>query len=512
MNTPLTALELAWQRTLREWQIRATVEECLQEMVQDIDVANRLEEQLRTTEEVSQLKRQVLEYEIALEEARAVQNQTTQSQRELADRLVRELWTLSQRIGQWKTTEEKYDRMLIQYDETVARMLQLEDDLQDAKQQVQSLGALTQQENPTPLTAPSTTATITTAATAVIGATQAPGTASSTTEPMVLDNAAAATTPTPITQTESEPKTTIPTESNVVESNIEIMAPPRQPAATIVAIPETPPRDNPDNNNNNNNAKTKGIETNLPSSTNEPAAVLVEEDSSESPPGLETLDNKTLMVVFAYLDALDILNTAQINISMYSRVDTLFGLGGHHDTSGDGDNSTIATNDTAFHHTASTHTEPASSLPPPPRPRHCNRKHSHKHRSGRELPQRPTLICPRIAHTHQLGRQRQLLPPPPPPQPQLHHRPSLPQPHNPDHPMFVRGAIPVSLAQYWVAPPVVLEEVQWQPVRGFVIFLICWHNRVGPNPTQRFHDWVGPDHHRVFIEMPHPSPPIPHPP
>jgi hypothetical protein len=51
------------------------------------------------------------------------------------------------------------------------------------------------------------------------------------------------------------------------------------------------------------------------------------------------------MQVFAYLDALDILNTAQVNISMYSCVDSLFGLGG-----GDGqdeedtlDKSTIAT-------------------------------------------------------------------------------------------------------------------------------------------------------------------------
>ena len=46
------------------------------------------------------------------------------------------------------------------------------------------------------------------------------------------------------------------------------------------------------------------------------------------PPTLDTLNGKVLAEIFEFLDAVEILNTAQINITMYSRVDALFGLSG----------------------------------------------------------------------------------------------------------------------------------------------------------------------------------------
>ena len=72
---------------------------------------------------------------------------------------------------------------------------------------------------------------------------------------------------------------------------------------------------------------TKVASTTAASSSQAPvpaaAAAVVELDQNqdEDPPRLETLDTPALMHVFAFLDALDILNTAQVNISMYSRVD-----------------------------------------------------------------------------------------------------------------------------------------------------------------------------------------------
>ena len=46
------------------------------------------------------------------------------------------------------------------------------------------------------------------------------------------------------------------------------------------------------------------------------------------PPTLQSLNSTTLMSIFEFMDALDIVNLAQTNVLMYSKVDSLFGLGG----------------------------------------------------------------------------------------------------------------------------------------------------------------------------------------
>uniref|UniRef100_A0A7S4I957 Uncharacterized protein n=1 Tax=Odontella aurita TaxID=265563 RepID=A0A7S4I957_9STRA len=48
----------------------------------------------------------------------------------------------------------------------------------------------------------------------------------------------------------------------------------------------------------------------------------------EGQPALESMPEYALMRIFGYLEAFDILSTAQVNVTIYSRVDTLFGLGG----------------------------------------------------------------------------------------------------------------------------------------------------------------------------------------
>ena len=49
----------------------------------------------------------------------------------------------------------------------------------------------------------------------------------------------------------------------------------------------------------------------------------------KEPPSFASLQESDLMRVFGCLDAFDILSTAQVNVALYSRVDTLFGLGGN---------------------------------------------------------------------------------------------------------------------------------------------------------------------------------------
>lgn len=64
-----------------------------------------------------------------------------------------------------------------------------------------------------------------------------------------------------------------------------------------------------------------------PTGESEPVAENVT-PKAEAPPALESMPEYALMRIFGYLEAFDILSTAQVNVMLYSRVDLLFGLGG----------------------------------------------------------------------------------------------------------------------------------------------------------------------------------------
>mmetsp|Transcript_27008 Transcript_27008/g.33338 ORF Transcript_27008/g.33338 Transcript_27008/m.33338 type:complete len:707 (+) Transcript_27008:267-2387(+) len=49
---------------------------------------------------------------------------------------------------------------------------------------------------------------------------------------------------------------------------------------------------------------------------------------SRPPPTIQSLNNSILMHIFEYMDAIDIVNMAQTSVLMYSKVDSIFGLGG----------------------------------------------------------------------------------------------------------------------------------------------------------------------------------------
>ena len=70
--------------------------------------------------------------------------------------------------------------------------------------------------------------------------------------------------------------------------------------------------------------------------------VTLDENAENDTPNLISLETEILMRIFGFLDALDILNTAQVNVSMYSRVDSLFGFSPQAQSE---DTSTIATSE-----------------------------------------------------------------------------------------------------------------------------------------------------------------------
>jgi len=336
-----TQIEAALLQTVTDLQIRSEIQDCLAEIVTDVEIAVQLDTQLTVHSTVTELRLRLQQQERALEEARAVQKERCHTQSDLADALVQELWALSQEMGALQLVKEEHEKLVVDYNEVSARLFQTEEDLHEAQHQVAT--AATRQR--------SGSRQYNTAAPAAEENTIATATAtgpSSSVDPTPSVQVKTEPTPTivnldaPVPKTEESADTT---EQDAVSKDEEApVATATAAAASAAAIAndnETSPvaTETPTNNG-------QAKETAEPAT--EPAAVvLLDEDDEESDhPSFEKLDTKIIMNIFGFLDALDILNTAQVSISMYSRVDSLFGLGGGGGGGGGDDSSTIATTET----------------------------------------------------------------------------------------------------------------------------------------------------------------------
>lgn len=300
-------------QALANAQLRSTVDDCLRDMLTDVELSALLEDRLVTEHEIQRLKTQLLERDWALEETKVLRKERAVKERKLANDMVKELWSLSQQLGELKDVKKQHQELLVQYDEVIAKLIQTEEELQEAREMNQQRDKVDDAAKTTDVDS---------------GTATAPKADEGDVEedaPVVTENLSGITK-------ESIPEDGAETEKAPVSSDLgeeskdEIVESTLTPPVAILS--EGQPR-----------------VAEEPTAAPAPAAVVtLEQESEPETPRLDQLDNKILMIIFAYLDALDILNVAQINISMYSRVDSLFGLGGGEP---DGDNSTIATNETA---------------------------------------------------------------------------------------------------------------------------------------------------------------------
>ena len=99
----------ALQAALDDLQRRAVVEATVRSMLVDVELAVSLEKDLVAEETHRNLQQRALASELALLEARQVTKQDDQYRATLADDLVKELWSLSQELGnlkRWKRENE----------------------------------------------------------------------------------------------------------------------------------------------------------------------------------------------------------------------------------------------------------------------------------------------------------------------------------------------------------------------------------------------------------------------
>jgi hypothetical protein len=316
----------ALAETLEDLQTRAEIEECVSDMIADVELSVHLEERLEHRQTVRRLRRQLQEQLAALEETNALRQRSVKDQAVLADRLVAELWCLSKQLGELQEIKLQHEDLMLQYDEVVARLMQAEDALQEVRE-----GRTTrdgnneeEEEEEKPQKVQKTQFEV------------------SKTE---KDDAS-----------ESEKETSVKKEEKQQQSEqAELDAKPAAvdeivPKAETTDVAELPSEAKAEASEEPSVTKDHlAEEQSTAADSPEPAVVALEGDNDA--PCLTTFDTEILMNIFAFLDALDILNTAQVNVSMYNRVDALFGLGGggHEEEDAeppDADSSTMATTKT----------------------------------------------------------------------------------------------------------------------------------------------------------------------
>jgi hypothetical protein len=372
MSSSSAAVEASLLQAVADLQTRAQVSDCLSELVTDVEIAVNLQAQVTQHQTVSQLQHVVQSQERALQEARAVRTDTLTKQGTLADDLVKELWSLSQELGSLQELKRQHEQLTIDYNEVSARLFSTEEDLKEVIEQAATVATAAAVAA---ATAAATGATSSSTSNTTLGG----DTAAAVVSNQAKDAAATSLPESPVVAEKSkkvpeqqkdeavsketeDPKEagtgTTPATEAVAPVNIDSpgVASPQPPNDESEKVSATAAADNVTTAPATGATLAAALELDAGVATSSPpsptAAVVAidDDDTEEKSPRLHDLDTEIIMHVFGYLDALDILNTAQVNISMYSRVDSLFGLTGGNGGGGgnteDNDNSTIASTET----------------------------------------------------------------------------------------------------------------------------------------------------------------------
>jgi hypothetical protein len=104
-----------------------------------------------------------------------------------------------------------------------------------------------------------------------------------------------------------------------------------KPSKKIQVIEKEAAAENETNSPTSTTVNDAGADANAETKKTAPKKKMVKRKKiikRRPPPTLQSLNSATLMNIFEFMDALDIVNMAQTNVRMYSKVDNIFGLGG----------------------------------------------------------------------------------------------------------------------------------------------------------------------------------------
>jgi hypothetical protein len=295
-------MQVALFQTLTDFQVRTEVEECMGSILLDVETTFSLQQQLMVHSNQQTVDRLAREQKATILDAEAERSARDDDRLQLADQFVTELMTLSRELEtllHWKT---EHEHKVNTYDELVAKLVQTEEELEAANRV--SYGGSPKARQPS---TPEKEA--------------APASEPKQQEKEDLVNSKEVSEGDPENSTVKNDKTKEP------EPVVTIQAPADGPSAPEDDEDKKPPAKP---TSAEDDAKPEEKETKKSKQVEEPspaaAVMLDEEEGEEEVPSLVEIDMEILMNVFGYLDAVDILNTAQTSIVMYSRVDSIFGI------------------------------------------------------------------------------------------------------------------------------------------------------------------------------------------
>lgn len=285
-------METVLSSTLNDLSIRNEVGDCIQDMLLDLETTHHLQQQLELESTQRLLEKAQTEQQAVTLEAHAERLERYDRRVELADQFVVELLQVNREMKELMAWKEAHEYKVKNYDLILAKLAKTEADLTEAKKIASTAVAIQEQSQKEIVQETST------------------------------DQNDEQPTP-PAESTPTEPTEAIPAET---------------PEATTTAttdatdlIPETQPAEASAEISNEMDQKPAAIpqteqENTQPAPAAEVVAIDSEADDEEDIPTILTLEMEPLMEVFGFLDAMDILNTAQISLSMYNKVDMIFGI------------------------------------------------------------------------------------------------------------------------------------------------------------------------------------------
>jgi hypothetical protein len=290
-------MQAALFQTLTDFQVRTEVEECMGSILLDVETTFSLQQQLVVHTNQQTVDRLSREQKATILDAEAERSARDDDRLQLADQFVTELMTLSRELEtllHWKT---EHEHKVNTYDELMAKLVQTEEELEAANRV--SYGGSPKARQPS------------TPASETKQEEEEDLVKSKEASEVALENAILTNDKTE----EPEPVATIqaPADGPSAPEDDEDKKP---PAKLTSAEDDVNPEEN-------ETQKSKQVEETSPAAA---AVVLDEEEAEEEVPNLVEIDMEILMNVFGYLDAVDILNTAQTSIAMYTRVDSIFGI------------------------------------------------------------------------------------------------------------------------------------------------------------------------------------------
>ena len=305
----------AYENTL----IRSEVEKSLNSILIDVEIAENLRIQLESKaheRETHSLRRQL---NATIQETKLEISEIKEASPEMGDKLVKELVDLSREIDSlvaWKKSNEKKVK---EYDNLVERLEEAEQKLENVN--AAKSHAATTEAHSSPLKPMPSESLVTIA----------PDQDVESSNDAVPDESLPETKP---TETEMTP-TTSPGDAGGEDSTS--AAPETAASNKIESLKDIndgeveasgPPNEKISEVPSKSDESTTAEEEPGSSSPATVVALVEDEDEEEETPNLINLDVEILMNIFGFLDAFDILNTAQINVEMYSRVDSIFGIAG----------------------------------------------------------------------------------------------------------------------------------------------------------------------------------------